>query len=307
MRFKNWMIINELENPFKADISAIEFDTYMSRSGESGYKSDFVSDDGKHTIFFTEKSRTGFPNMKCYDVNLTDPYGGYNLTNKSRNPSAVYSSLVKIVLAFVKQFNPELISFLSSDPNMEVMYKRFYDRYMKDMYPIVQYGLFLRKDLFDKMKNKEKSEKALEDWDTIAGEAKETKRVIQRFLKSLPLLQNNFVKKYITLDPSKIAHTGMVDKDFPKKPFVIVPTGVKMEDEFVVVKFYFISKNKKLDFAKAYFVVPNFFSAFKNTIEKRKSSFLKLSLLDKHRISSTVTTPDKIPLADFTNVIKGLS
>ena len=163
MRFKNWMIINELEDPFKADISAVEFDTYVSRSGESGHKSDFFSDDGKHTIFFTEKTRTGFPNMKCYDVNLTDPYGGYNLTNKSKNPSAVYSSLVKIVLAFVKQFNPELISFLSSDPNMEVMYKRFYDRYMKDMYPIVQYGLFLRKDLFDRMKNKEKSSLKKED------------------------------------------------------------------------------------------------------------------------------------------------
>ena len=38
MRFKNWMIINELEDPFKADISAVEFDTYVSRSGESGYK-----------------------------------------------------------------------------------------------------------------------------------------------------------------------------------------------------------------------------------------------------------------------------
>ena len=284
MEFRNWLYL-ELENPFASETDDVVFRPYINREGERGYRSDFTSEDGNHSVFFTIKNRDKFPNLICYDINLSNPQGGYSLTNRSRNPNLVYSKLLKIIVEFVNRNKPPLLSFLASDPNMEPIYKRFYDRYMKDMYPMVDYGLFMRKDLYEKMKPSVKGQQAYQSWEMASGEAKESKRKIQKFNKMLPELNDKFIKHYVQIDPLKIAHTGMFDKDLPSKLFPILPTKIKTEDEFIVLNFYFINKKRKLDFAKVYLTIEQFPHAFKNASEKQKLAFTKLKALDQHRIS----------------------
>lgn len=286
MKFKSWFLYNELENPFTAESSDVVIEPYLNKNGDKGYKSDFISEDGRHRVTFIEKPSPNYPNLKCYDINLSDPTGGYELTGKSKNPNLVYSNLLKIVVEFIKKFNPPLLSFIASDPNMEPVYKRFYERYMKDLYPLVQYGLFMRKDLYEKHKHlidKQKITQTEKNWQAIADEAKESKREIQRFYKILPELQLKLIRKFIKLDPAKIAHTGFVEKDFGRKPITVIPTRIKVEDEFVVMGFYFINK-RKLDFAKVYFTIPTFMSAIKQATPKDQMAFGKLNQDEKARL-----------------------
>ena len=287
MKFKNWFLYNELENPFTAEITDVHFDRYVNLYGEKGYKSDFASDDGMHRVTFLLKHIKNYPNYECYDINLTNPSGKYLLTGKSKNPNLVYSNLLKIILAFIKQFNPPLISFLASDPNMESIYKKFYDRFMKNMYIVVEFGLFMRKDLYEsKYKSliQSKSDVVMKNWQQVADESKETKRVIQKFIKSMPDINKNLIRKFVLFNPKKIAHTGMVDKDFGSKSLTILPTKITLEDEFVVLRFYYLNKKKKLEFAKVFLILQDFASAFKNASEKNKNPFVKLSVDDINRM-----------------------
>lgn len=177
----------ELEDPERANLASIRFE---DDDADEVYTK-FRTADGVFKVSFVEKmlpwmgpDHRLLGRFKAAEVNLWNPSGEARTTRTSSNPMEVYNKMMQAVYAYVVKFKPEVLSFVPSEPAMNPIYKRFYDRYLRRHYTLFRYlpmhdntgmSYFLRNDLHEQMKEKLETGDHESAWDSDVRASRQKK------------------------------------------------------------------------------------------------------------------------------------
>lgn len=89
----------------------------------------------------------------AYAIYLSGP-NFYDLTGMGKGPT-VYRHLLKAVKKFIADFQPEGITFSGVNDQQNIMYAKFYDKYLKQYYTNVDESTYLRNDFLKSLKQSE--------------------------------------------------------------------------------------------------------------------------------------------------------
>lgn len=185
-------LLRELQDPETSDASSIEFE----EDGSGDVHARFHTEDGRFKVSFARrmlpwmgKDHRLLGNFKSFEISFYSPTGHTKLTSSSKNPARVYSRLMQAVRAFCDRYSPEILSFMPSDPGMNMIYKKFYERYLSRRYKLMHYmslhnnvgvGYFIRNDLYDGIKDKIEAQGHESAWESDVRASAERKSSARR-------------------------------------------------------------------------------------------------------------------------------
>ena len=95
--------------------------------------------------------------IQAWDISLYGP-SGWELTHNA-NPMDVYGKLLYSIKLLFEKVDPKAIYFSPYEMEMALVYRRFFDKFLKDKFTLVYEGLFMRNDyLKSRSFNKEQKE-----------------------------------------------------------------------------------------------------------------------------------------------------
>lgn len=126
-----------------------------------GYKFNFHDNVNDYIVYFhgptrekykIEETKENLYFDNCWSVDFEGP-NGYKLTNSAINPMAIYSKVILSIRKLIALRNPEMIQFLGYDASQDVMYHYFYKRFLSKLFTKIEEHMYLRNDLFEKLKS----------------------------------------------------------------------------------------------------------------------------------------------------------
>jgi len=197
MIFEEYYLLREISEIGQLDVSDIKLEP-SSGLYASGITYDFEYDDDDFTVEF-EPLTGEMPGIKkAYDINFTGPEG-YRLTHKGRGATYIYTQVLKAIKKFLDEYDPEVISFSGDEPAMDIIYNRFYEKFLapkagrEDHETFIQIDQhsYIRKTVIPKLPAEIQAQiqGAAQDWEGQKGAflagRKKAKDFVRRMTKTL--------------------------------------------------------------------------------------------------------------------------
>jgi hypothetical protein len=116
-------------------------------------------DGDSYTVEFTNGSDSipaslgGGSTEDVWTIDFQGP-AGHNTTGKNRGAIAIYSELIAATKKLTQDYTVNGFTFTAAEPGMGIIYKKFFDRYMKDDFMAVTPSVFLSKEIIgNRLKN----------------------------------------------------------------------------------------------------------------------------------------------------------
>jgi len=216
MKFLDYFLIQEVKNIEKTDVSDIEFEQAVTGAFKYRFSvgpDDYVVGFSPDTIYIrAEHSNYEVITDEAYSIwfeidSGDDEADAMGMTHKG-TPHQVYSQVLKAAKKFLQEHKPEGLKFTGSEDAMNLVYKRFYDRYLsekpgrkpEDTYLQLDSEQYLRKDVYEKLPSMLKSDVStmMNDWrfekDMYFQKISDTKSDTRMMSREL---QRNYVGKFI--------------------------------------------------------------------------------------------------------------
>ncbi len=132
-----------------ADVSQVNLNPI--RGGLNYY---FSLGANKYQVFFKPNPAWmifGIPIARIgYEISFDSRDSGYRLAGNTQNPTSVYAEVIKAIRKLIQEKNPEFLTFMGAGSSQDVIYDKFYRRYLSQLYTRVGVQYYLRNDLYKK-------------------------------------------------------------------------------------------------------------------------------------------------------------
>lgn len=165
MKFKDFIESMDLE-----DMSDIEFEDEFDSFNGFKYVYNFEVDNIKYRIIFSKVYLHGLEN--AYDIAFKGP-ANFQVTDL-KNQFKVYPKILSIIKTFIEKYRPEGLHFYGFINDMDLVYKKFADRFFKDepgkpsnqIYIRIDEKDWIRKDAYENLDSvtKQDVDKAINSW-----------------------------------------------------------------------------------------------------------------------------------------------
>lgn len=116
---------------------------------ERAYVYYFKVDGAAYNVAFEPDEIDYYEPITAYAVYLYGP-NGYNVTNLGKGPT-VYHHLLKAVKKFIKKIKPAALTFSGINDQQNIMYAKFYEKYLKQYFTRIEYDIYIRNDVLSKL------------------------------------------------------------------------------------------------------------------------------------------------------------
>lgn len=129
------------------EVLAIQQDLTTISANGNGYQSKFEDAGQEYTVDFipTEMMVPRLPSNVCFKIVLVGP-NGTEVTNLN-NAFSVYRKMLSAIMNFITKINPYGLIFTGARQNMDLVYDKFYKRYLKNHYVRINSENYLRIDI----------------------------------------------------------------------------------------------------------------------------------------------------------------
>ena len=155
MSFINFLLFQEFSDLSKLSTGEIEFKKSFNKIIYS-----FSLGDNLYEIYFKpnemEISDKNFnyitifrPYDDCYSIGLTIN-NNYNQSHQG-NAFAVYTKLFAAIKKFIEEYDPKGLIFYGYESSMDILYKRFYEKYLSHTFMQIDRRNYIKKSYFSSM------------------------------------------------------------------------------------------------------------------------------------------------------------
>lgn len=148
MRFKEYICFKEFGDAV-IQPSTIEL-TKRTYGSSRSYDHNFYINGDEYRVSLDKVS--GGITDNGYDVTLSGP-NSLDLTGLGKG-TQVYKNVIMSLKKLIEQENPDYLSFYGVTDEQSWMYNKFYERYLKQYYTMVDDKTYLRNDLMDQFKKR---------------------------------------------------------------------------------------------------------------------------------------------------------